>query len=65
VVNVTVKRREINTSCLDWRDERQWTTDDASKGIRWHRNWGREPFPGSLWRVPADWPWGVRCTGGV
>src|SRR3954469_12258558 len=25
----------------------------------------REPFPGTLWRVPADWPWGVRCTGGV
>ena len=23
VVNVTVKRREINTSCMDWRDERK------------------------------------------
>src|SRR3954451_23226817 len=30
-----------------------------------NRNWGRKPFPGTLWRVPADWPCGVRCTGGV
>jgi len=28
--------------------------------IRWHRNRGDAEAPGWVWRVPADWPGGVR-----
>ena len=45
VVNVMVKRRDILiTSCVDERDERKRTADDASKLLRWHRNQG-VPLP--------------------
>ena len=30
---------------------------------RWHRNRGVYKIPGGVWRVPADWPGGVRHGG--
>ena len=38
---------------------------EVSLRIRWHQNRGFRVAPGGVWRVPADWPGGVRHVGDV
>jgi hypothetical protein len=44
---------------------RKTITAEASKILRRHRNRGVQMVPGGVWRVPADWPGGVRRRGDV
>jgi len=55
----------VSASGVGQEGERKRSTDDVSKEIRWHRNRGWERAPGWVWRVPADWPGGVRHEGGA
>jgi hypothetical protein len=50
---------------VDHEGERKRTTDDVSKDNVWHRNRGWFVAPGRAWRVPVDWPGGVRHGGGA
>jgi hypothetical protein len=53
-------------SCVDWRDERKRTSDDASKHSQTTPKPGSTPCSGiNAWKIPAYCPCGVRCRGGV
>jgi hypothetical protein len=65
VVSVRGKGVTVITSGGGWGDERKRTTVDASKTFRRHQNQTRTPGLGAAWRIPAYWPCGVRCSGGV
>ena len=51
------RRRQVGTG--------KTTIAEASKVFRRHQNRGVVCTPGRVWRVPAYWPGGVRCGGGV
>ncbi len=65
VLSVAGKGAPLSASGVDHEGERERTTDDVSKSYGWHQNRGCLVVPGGAWRVPADWPGGVRHKGGA
>ena len=60
------KGATVIASCVDWRDERKRTLDDASKHFPTTPKPGSTPCSGiKAWKTPAYCPCGVRCRGGV
>ena len=65
VVSVREKAPQ-EASCMEQRDERKRTTDDASKTLSGDIKTGScIVVRDEIQRVPADWLGGVRCGGGV
>ena len=53
------------TSCMDQRDERKRTSDEASKSLDDTKTGAFTPFRDEHGRCPTYCPCGVRCVGGV
>jgi len=65
VVVSVAEKAPVMASGVDREGEREWTTAEASKAYRRHRNRGPVVALGRAWRVPADWPGGDRRRGGA